>query len=403
MNKKNRRTGVWIVGAYGDIATTLIVGCCAIRSELVSNTGLVTALSPMNQLDLIDLDNITFGGHDIIDTTVESQAIRVCENSKTFSHPLIQQITTQLKTINDNIAVLPELSWDVLQPQSDTPHLIQLLDKLRQLIKEFVTTNNLDHVITVNLASAETQVPLSDGHRDYASFNALIENDRKDLVAPSMLCALASFLEGCSYINFTPNPGASIAALQELAETEQLPFYGSDGKTGETLVKTALAPMFTARNLKVMSWEGTNMLGNGDGNVLKNPENCKNKIQNKALGLSNILGYPIHSEVAINYVPSLGDWKTAWDFIHFQGFLDVPMSMQFTWHGCDSILAAPLVIDMIRLAEFAHKKGESGPMYHLACFFKNPMGIEEHALYKQFEMLLTYTYKHLPEQQSETS
>lgn len=395
MENSHHRTGVWIVGAYGDIATTLIVGSCALQNNLISNSGLVTELSPMQQLDLIKLDGLVIGGHDIIDSSVVSQAEIIGARSKTYSYPLLQHITAQLEKINEDIVVAPELSWNVLQPAEDLPALDELCNKIRTLIQKFATKHNLNHVVVVNVASAEEQSPLSEAHEDYAAFLNLLATDRKDLVTPSMLCAHAAFMECCSHINFTPNIGASIGALQSLALEKKQSFYGNDGKTGETLVKTVLAPMFAARNLHVMSWEGTNLLGNGDGKTLNKPENCKNKLQNKAAVLPQILGYPVHSGVDINYVPSLGDWKTAWDLIHFKGFLDVPMTMQFIWQGCDSILAAPLIIDMIRLAEFAHRNGEIGAMRHLACFFKNPIAVNEHTFYKQFEMLLSYTYEHL--------
>lgn len=390
-----QKTGVWLIGAYGDIATTLIVGNCALKGNLISNSGLVTELDPMKQLGLLSLDDLVIGGHDIVDNTVNMQAEIICDRSRTYSYKLLQRIAQELDVINENIVVFPELSWSVLQPAQDLPPLVELGEKLRTLIKRFMVINNLAHVVVVNIASAEEQNPVLDVHNEFSSFVNLLETDRKDLVPPSMLCAYVAFMEKCSYINFTPNIGASIGGLHQLAHEHQCSFYGNDGKTGETLVKTALAPMFAARNLRIMSWEGINLLGNGDGETLNKPENCKNKLQNKAAVLPQILGYPVHSGVGINYVPSLGDWKTAWDLIHFQGFLDVPMTMQFTWQGCDSILAAPLIIDMIRLAEFAHRNGEHGPMHHLASFFKNPIEVNEHAFYKQFEMLLNYTYKHL--------
>jgi myo-inositol-1-phosphate synthase len=395
MNKTHRKTGVWLIGAYGDIATTLIVGKLAIQNKLVTNSSLITDLPPMQQLALCNLDELIFGGHDIVVNTVAGQAETICERSRTFPYSLLKQITPQLESLKDDIVVTPELAWDTNAPDQTLPTLEELCKNFRHTLKAFIANKNLEHLVVVNVASAEVYTPLTQAHHDYPAFLNLIAADRKDQISPSMLCAYAAFMEHCSYVNFTPNTGASIGALQTLALEHGLPFCGNDGKTGETLVKTALAPMFAARHLQVMSWEGINMLGNGDGKTLNEPENCKNKIQNKEAVLPAILGYPVHSIVDINYVPSLGDWKTAWDLIHFKGFLDVPMTMQFTWQGCDSILAAPLVIDLIRLAEFAHRQGESGPMYHLASFFKNPIGVSEHHFYKQFEMLLAYARKHL--------
>ena len=397
MKKHSGKTGAWLIGAYGDIATTLIVGSCAIQHHLASNTGLVTELAPMNQLDLGSLDNLVIGGHDIIDNSVLQQAEAVCERSRTFSYSLLKQVAPDLKTIDANITVIPALHWDTSQPADQSQSLLDLCKQLRHLIREFSDKNDLDHVVVVNVASAEMFIPLTDAHNVIDNFVDLIGADRKDQVSPSMLCAYAAFLEHCSYVNFTPNVGAAIGALKSLAIQHGLPYYGNDGKTGETLVKTALAPMFAARHLRVMSWEGTNLLGNGDGKTLSDPQNCKNKIQNKSAVLPQILGYPVHAGIDINFVPSLGDWKTAWDLVHFKGFLDVPMTMQFTWQGCDSILAAPLILDLIRLVEFAWRNGEHGPMHHLACFFKNPLSVDEHNFYKQFEMLLNYTYRHLEE------
>ena len=123
---------------------------------------------------------------------------------------------------------------------------------------------------------------------------------------------------------------------------------GYDGKTGETLMKSVLAPMFAKRNLDVMSWVGHNIFGNMDGKVLDDPANKKSKVTSKDRLLSQILGYPPQTLVSIEYIKSMGDWKTAWDHVHFRGFLGTPMTFQFTWQGCDSLLAAPLVLDLVR-------------------------------------------------------
>jgi myo-inositol-1-phosphate synthase len=209
-------------------------------------------------------------------------------------------------------------------------------------------------------------------------------------MSPAACYAWAAISEGCPYINFTPNAGCDWGGIGALAAARQVPFYGDDGKTGETLLKTALAHLFAYRNLQVLSWEGVNLLGNNDGRALADPRNRAAKLGNKERVLTDILGYAPHAGVTINYVPSLGDWKTAWDLIHFTGFLDVPMTMQFTWQGCDSILAAPLVLDLVRLADLAQRRGESGPMTHLAGFFKNPLGVREMDFHRQFEALLGY-------------
>jgi myo-inositol-1-phosphate synthase len=127
-----------------------------------------------------------------------------------------------------------------------------------------------------------------------------------------------------------------------------------------------------------------------DGAVLDHPKNCESKIKTKDQVLANILGYTPHSRVRIDYVPSLDDQKTAWDFIHFRGFLGAKMSLQFIWQGFDSILAAPLVLDLVRLADLSKRSGESGLMPHLASYFKAPIGVSEHRLYEQYGMLMDY-------------
>jgi myo-inositol-1-phosphate synthase len=150
--------------------------------------------------------------------------------------------------------------------------------------------------------------------------------------------------------------------------------------------------MFAARNLRILSWVGHNIFGNRDGLVLDDPDNKASKIRTKDQVVTNILGYKPQTHVSIEYIPSLDDWKTAWDHIHFRGFLGVKMALQFTWQGCDSLLAAPLVLDLARLALFAQRRGEVGILRHLACFFKSPMAVEEHDFFKQFAMLEQYVH-----------
>src|SRR5262249_47396889 len=155
---------------------------------------------------------------------------------------------------------------------------------------------------------------------------------------------------GLPYINFTPSLGASLPALHELATLRRAVHGGKDGKTGETLLKSVLAPMFAHRNLHLLSWVGHNIFGNRDGLVLDDPQNKATKLRTKDHVTSQIVGSKPQTHVSIEYIESLDDWKTAWDHIHFRGFLGVKMMLQFTWQGCDSLLAAPLVLDLARLA-----------------------------------------------------
>jgi len=282
-------------------------------------------------------------------------------------------------------------------PPTDTDRLplLEIVASLKRDLEDFRDRNALDDVVVVNLASAEREFSLP---REYAYLEMLLgvlAEDRRDYFPASVLYALAAFEAGCPYVNFTSSPGSSSPALDELARRRALPHMGQDAKTGETLLKTALAPMFAARNFRVLAWEGHNLLGNRDGLVLDSPAHKEAKIRDKDRGLRGILSPEgLHSRVRIDFVPSLGDWKTAWDFVHFAGFLGAKMQLQLTWQGCDSVLAAPLVLDLARFAEFAHRNEERGAMRHLACFFKAPFAVEEQNFHVQMEMLYDYAQGH---------
>ena len=210
------------------------------------------------------------------------------------------------------------------------------------------------------------------------------------MLPTSSLYAYAAFTAGCPFIDFTPSTGARLPALHALAIRAGLPYGGNDGKTGETLVKTALAPMFAARALRVLSWSGTNLLGGGDGATLADPAAAASKTASKQRSLPETLGHEVDGQTHIDYVPDLGDWKTAWDHVSFAGFLGVRMSLQFTWQGCDSALAAPLVLDLARLTARAHQAGEVGALGALAFFFKDPVGSTEHRLASQYDTLCAW-------------
>jgi myo-inositol-1-phosphate synthase len=206
----------------------------------------------------------------------------------------------------------------------------------------------------------------------------------------SSLYAVAAISRGFSYVNFTPSLGSTVPAIEELADETGSLYGGQDGKTGETLLKSVLAPMFRYRNLEILSWVGHNIFGNRDGLVLDDPANKASKIKTKDQVISQIVGYKPQTHVSIEYIESLDDWKTAWDHIHFRGFLGTKMILQFTWQGCDSLLAAPLVIDLARLAILEWSRGGHGLMRHLACFFKRPLGVTTHNLFEQWRLLDEY-------------
>jgi myo-inositol-1-phosphate synthase len=188
-------------------------------------------------------------------------------------------------------------------------------------------------------------------------------------------------------VDFTPSTGARLPALAELARRSRVPYAGHDGKTGETLVKSVLAPMFALRNLTVRSWSGVNLLGGDDGANLAEPAANAAKAASKQRVLAETLGYQPQGTTRIDYVDDIGDFKTAWDLITFSGFLGTAMRMEFTWHGCDSALAAPLVLDLARITAAAHHAGRSGPLTELAFFFKDPLGDVDHSLAAQWTSL----------------
>ncbi len=393
---KDRKTGVWLIGARGSIATTVLVGSAMMRKGLAGTTGMVTALPIFDCLQLAPLEAMEFGGWDVRSGRIFDTACAIARETRVFDRDLLEGVRSEIEESERSIrpgTVLNcgEAIEGLASPECSCPSSPQqVIERLRSDLRDFRTAKALDTIVVVNLASTEPTIGLGPEHTDPAAFEACLRENRSDLVRASALYAWAAVEEGCPYINFTPSNAALTPALVKRAEERSVPVMGNDGKTGETLVKATLAPMFLCRNLEVMSWEGFNLLGNLDGRILDNPANKAAKINTKDGVLANILGYAPHSKVHIEFVPSLDDQKTAWDFIHFRGFLGSKMSLQFVWQGFDSILAAPLVLDLARLADLAGRRGESGLMPHLASFFKAPLGVSEHRLHEQFAMLQRY-------------
>jgi myo-inositol-1-phosphate synthase len=245
----------------------------------------------------------------------------------------------------------------------------------------------LESVIVVNVASTEPPPPAEVLAWNWEDVELSLKSGAASPLSSSTIYAIAAMQSGCAYVNFTPSIGSDFRGLKELAVDRGVLHAGRDGKTGETLLKSVLAPMFASRNLKVLSWVGHNIFGNLDGKVLADPLNKANKIRSKDHLLTEILGYKPDTLVTIEYIDSMGDWKTAWDHIHFRGFLNTKMTMQFTWQGCDSLLAAPLVLDLVRLTEREARRGTMGIMSHLGSFFKSPMGTTVPEFGRQFQLL----------------
>jgi myo-inositol-1-phosphate synthase len=395
-----RRLGVWIFGACGGLATTVIVGARAIARGLVGPHGMLTATPLADGLDLQPLEGLVFGGHEVRPGDHLAAAREIQQLNGTIPLPLIETLRDDLRACSRDVrhGVLANAGRTILgmaEPSLRARRpLRRLLQQVQRDLQDFRRRHRLDRVVCVNLTSTEPPLRLSAAHRSRAAFERALDRDDLRAVRPSSLYAWAAASHGLPFVHFTPSNAALFPAVRELFEEHGAPYMGADGKTGETLVKSALAPMFKYRNLRVLTWQGYNILGDRDGIVLADEENKRAKVASKDALLGCILGYPLHTHVGIDYVPSLHDHKTAWDFIHFEGFLGHRMMMQFTWQGCDSILAAPLVLDLIRFAEFAARAGESGPMAHLACFFKQPLGVGEHDLHEQWHLLTRYVAGH---------
>jgi myo-inositol-1-phosphate synthase len=402
MSTEERRVGVWIVGALGSVSALVAAGLEAMKAGLAGPTGLVTSAPDFDGAGLVDCASLVVGGHEVRGVDFAASAEEFARANGVLSREVLDAARPGLLAASADLR--PGISincGDAIRKLAPLPTdlegrpLAEIVGGIQRDIREFKERRRLDDVIVVNLASAEPEAALPRELSYLESLTALIAQDRRDLFPASVLYAYAAIDAGYPYVNFTSSVGSSLPSLEELAGRKGVPHAGRDGKTGETLVKTVLAPMFVARRLKVLSWEGHNLLGNRDGQVLDAPANNLAKVKDKDAALREILGdEKAHSRVRIDYVPSLGDWKTAWDFIHFEGFLGARMSLQFTWQGCDSALAAPLVIDLVRLADLAHRSGEKGAMKHAACFFKAPLSGGPHDFHRQMDDLAAYAADH---------
>lgn len=388
-----------MIGAYGGVATTLALGLASIARGLRDRTGLVSELPMFQGMGCPEPADFVLGGHEIRAGSLEASADEFRASSGVFDPALIDACRGAL--VEAGARVRPGTSSGagpaigrMSDWTSDQPGEAQaaIVERLGHDLQTFQQENGLDHVIVLNVASTEPPADVSELPGSDEALYAAISRPGRVVLPPSALYALAAFELGYTHINFTPSLGSSFpAAYQAAARTGAL-HAGKDGKTGETLMKTVLAPMFVARNLQVLSWVGHNIFGNRDGLVLDDPRNKASKVGSKDQVVHAILGYKPSTLVSIEYIPDMGDWKTAWDHIHFRGFLGTAMTLQFIWQGCDSLLAAPLAIDLARLADVEKQRGGTGLMRHLASFFKSPEGVETSDFFEQFEMLRRWAH-----------
>ena len=384
---------LWIVGARGSIATTLAVGVLAAQHGLIPLEALLTATEPFLHLGLEPLDGVDVGGCDLAPGRLSESAHAVLAGVGIFPAATIDALTPELDRISVTRGILrgggaaiDALAGDE-RGATASGSAREAVDRLVADIRAF---SKGEPTVVVNLASTEPTPPPALFEWDAQALRRAVDDD-DPRIPSSCLYALAAIEAGCPHANFTPSAGASLPAVVELARAANIPLAGRDGKTGETLLKTALAPMFPIRALTVEGWYGTNILGNTDGLVLADPDNKASKITSKKGVLEGILGYAPEGDVRIDYFKPLADHKVAWNFIQFRGWGGHRMRMQFTWEGTDSVLAAPLVLDIARLLLLAQRRGESGPIGPLGLFFKTPEGSSEMDLYKQYDALLRWT------------
>ena len=372
------RTGIWLIGARGSVAVTAMVGAAALRAKLVEPTGCVTELPQLRSPVLSGWDDLAFGGYDVVTMPLLKKAESLAAAGVVPAR-LVAALTEDLAEIDGDLRPLP-----LSRTQAATAAL------MAADLTDFRRRHGLDRVVVVNVSTTEPVPEHHFAHDDVAALDHAMTRPGT-VLPPSALAAYAAFTAGCSYVDFTPSTGARLPALADIARNRGVPYAGNDGKTGETLVKSVLAPMFALRHLHVRSWSGINLLGGGDGAALADPAANAAKVASKQRVLGDALGYRPQGNSRIDFVEELGDFKTAWDLITFQGFLGTGMRMEFTWHGCDSALAAPLVLDLARLTAAAHHAGRAGPLAELAFFFKDPLGAGPSALGEQWADLAAFT------------
>ncbi|MCS7121195.1 MAG: inositol-3-phosphate synthase [Archaeoglobaceae archaeon] len=388
---------VWLIGAYGIVSTTAMVGAKAIEKELVPTYGLVSALPFFKKIDKYAPFEFDFGGHEIrILPNAYEAAKQHWELNRHFDKEILEAVKDELElvvaktgtAVNCGPGILELGKIETLEQKGFS------LEEIVEIVEKDIRSFADEKTVVINLASTEPPLNFSEEyHSNLEGFERMIEENKKEYATASMIYAYAALKNKVPYANFTPSVGSNIPALKELAEKNKVPHAGNDGKTGETLVKTTLAPMFLYRNLEIVGWMSYNILGDLDGKVLSRRENKESKILSKDKVLEKSLGYSPYSITEIDFFPSLADNKTAFDFIHFRGFLGKLMKFYFIWDAIDAIVAAPLVLDLARFLLFAKMKGVKGVVKELAFFFKSPMDCDVVNTFEQFEIFKKWFLK----------
>ena len=389
------KLGILLPG-MGAVATTFIAGVLAARKGLGQPLGSVTQMGTIrlgkrtdNRTPLIKdfvplarLEDIVFGGWDIFPESTYQAALKAGVIQPTHLEP----IRTEMESIKPWPAVFDNHYVKKLHGEhvKQGKNWMDLAEQLMDDIKRFKAENGLARLVMVWCGSTEIFLTPGPVHQTLAAFEKGLR-DRDPSIAPSMVYAYAAIKMGIPYANGAPNLSADFPALLELARENNVPLCGKDFKTGQTLMKTVLAPMFKARMLGVSGWFSTNILGNRDGEVLDDPESFKTKEESKLSVLDSILQphlYPslygnLYHKVRINYYPPRGDEKEAWDNIDIFGWMGYPMQIKINFLCRDSILAAPIVLDLALLMDLAGRTKMRGIQEWLSFYFKSPMHAPE--------------------------
>jgi myo-inositol-1-phosphate synthase len=401
----------------GAVATTFIAGVLAVRKGISSPIGSVTQMgtirlgkrtegrSPLVKdfVPLAGLNDIVFGGWDIF----EDNCYESAKHAGVLEKDLLEQIRPELEAIKPWKAVFDRQYVKRL----DGPNVKKgknkrdLAEQLREDIRTFKKEHNLSRLVMIWCGSTEIFLTETPAHQSIEAFEkGMEENDPS--IPSSMIYTYAALMEGVPYANGAPNLSVDVPAMMDLAHKNQVPITGKDFKTGQTLIKTVIAPGLKARLLGVQGWYSTNILGNRDGEVLDDPESFKTKEESKKSVLDYILQPDLYPQlykdichvVRINYYPPRGDNKEGWDNIDIVGWLGYPMQLKINFLCRDSILAAPIVLDLVIFLDLAKRAGWSGIQEWLSFFFKSPMHAKnlypEHDLFIQ-SMKLKNTLRYL--------
>ncbi|HEY6879092.1 MAG TPA: inositol-3-phosphate synthase [Polyangiales bacterium] len=385
------KLGVLLPG-MGAVGTTFIAGCLLARRGLAPPVGSLTQMgtirlgkrtenkSPLIKdfVPLASLDDLVFGGWDLF----PDNAYEAARTAEVLSNEHLALVKEELEQIKPMKAVFfPEFVKRLRgENVKESKNKWELAEQVREDIRQFKKTHGLDRAVAVWCGSTEVYEEESEVHSTLAKFEAGLKASDK-AISPSMIYAYACLLEDVGFCNGAPNLTVDIGAIRELAQQRKLPISGKDFKTGQTLMKTVLAPGLRARQLGIRGWFSTNILGNRDGEVLDDPDSFKTKEVSKLGVLETILQPELHPtlygnmyhKVRIEYYPPRGDQKEGWDNLDIFGWLGYPMQIKIDFLCRDSILAAPIVLDLALFTDLAQRAGMSGVQEWLSFYYKSPM------------------------------